>query len=124
LKLKSTNLLIVEDQLYIRDKIKEEALKTDVFDVAYVCETLKEALNIINTQEVHIITLDLSLPDGGGLEILSYIKNNNLNIKVLVFSASSEMKNISLRYGANYFFDKKNGLEPLISALSNCLSTP
>lgn len=113
------NLLIVEDQPYIRDKIYEEALKIEMFHKIYKSGTLQKALNIIKNDEVHTICLDLSLPDGSGLEILSYLKENNLEKKVVVFSASPEMEKVSLRYGANYFFDKKNGLEPLVEELRN-----
>jgi two-component system nitrate/nitrite response regulator NarL len=119
LKSQTSSLLIVEDQHYIRDKIKEEVLKMDMYGVVHESDTLQEALKIINGEAIDTIILDLSLPDGSGLEILSYLKEKNLGKRVFVFSASPEMKNVSIRYGANYFFDKKNGLDPLIEMLRN-----
>lgn len=119
MKSQTSSLLIVEDQHYIRDKIKEEVLKMDMYGVVHESDTLQEALKIINGEAIDTIILDLSLPDGSGLEILSYLKEKNLGKRVFVFSASPEMKNVSIRYGANYFFDKKNGLDPLIEMLRN-----
>ena len=119
MKLPSFNLLIVEDQEYIRNNIKAEAVKTKVFDSIFLCSTVKEAREIIANEEIQIISLDLSLPDGSGLEILAYLKENNIDKKVIVFSASPEMESVSKRYGAYEFFDKKNGIEPLINGLKN-----
>jgi two-component system nitrate/nitrite response regulator NarL len=113
------NLLIVEDHPYIRNKIKEEVKKINIFDAIHVSETLKEALNILNSTVIGTITLDLNLPDGNGLEILTHLREKNISKRVLVFSANPEMEKVSLRYGANYFFDKKNGIEPLVKKLKD-----
>lgn len=119
MKINSNNLLIVEDQSFIQEKIKDEAKKINVFDTIHVSSTLKDALAIIDNEEINVISLDLSLPDGSGLKVLSMLKEKNIQKDVLVFSASTEMEKISLRYGANHFFDKKNGLEPLIETLKS-----
>ncbi len=111
------NLLIVEDQSYIKEKIKEEARKINIFQSIQSSENLREAFKILKSSPVDVITLDLSLPDGSGLEILSHLRDHNIQKKVFVFSASPELERVALRYGADSFFDKNNGLDPLIDQL-------
>lgn len=115
--MKTNNLLIVEDHSYINSKIAEEALKIDAIKNIHVSETLEEAFKILNSKDIEVITLDLSLPDGNGLDILLYLKEKELKKKVIVFSSNAELKNACLRFGAHSFVDKNNSFDSLIDNL-------
>ncbi|WP_181858195.1 response regulator [Polaribacter sp. WD7] len=117
MKTSSNNLLVIEDNLYIREKIAKEAKKIVSINDIFVTETLEQAFTHLNQNNFEIITLDLSLPDGSGLEVLRWLKKNKTEKKVFVFSTSTELKRICLRYGATAFFDKSEGFDDLIDTI-------
>lgn len=38
-------------------------------------QNVNETMNVIGKQEIHLIVLDIALPDGNGFELCEYIKN-------------------------------------------------
>lgn len=110
-------LLIVEDQPYIKNQIKEEAQGLKKFTEIHEAASIKEAFEVIHNKKVDIISLDLGLPDGNGMQILTHLRDKNIKKCVLVFSVNSELEKTVLRLGAHRFFDKANGIEPLIETL-------
>lgn len=77
--------------LYIEDDednilILEQLLKDKAELVS--AKTIAEAKHMINNETFKLILLDLSLPDGSGLEIIPYLKQaGKQSIPVLIFSA-------------------------------------
>lgn len=73
------NLLIVEDDIiqshFMVNYICEKFPSIRLYNIA---TTGKEAINIIKEQKVDIILLDLNLPDMTGIDIINYIKENNM----------------------------------------------
>jgi response regulator of citrate/malate metabolism len=121
LKQTLNNLLIVEDNLFIGEKISKSVKElTDVRDV-YITASLQEAFSFMSTIGFKLIILDLMLPDGNGIELLKKIKEEQFETKVLVFSISTELERISLKYGAFAFFDKAKDFDKLIEAVQNTL---
>jgi DNA-binding response OmpR family regulator len=61
-------------------------LKNANINALYV-NTLEEAKNILNSLAPEIIFLDNHLPDGMGVDFISYIKNNNPGCRVVMITA-------------------------------------
>lgn len=96
-------ILIVEDDNTIHDLIKELLEKENyVVKSAY---SGKEALNIVNTEKVDLILLDLMLPEVNGEEVVNEIRTN---IPIIVISAktSYDSKVNVLLDGANDYITK------------------
>ncbi|WP_375241326.1 response regulator [Polaribacter sp.] len=115
------NMLIVEDNPLIGEKILNASKRVLPFKNIRLTPTLHEAISYLKETDVDIVTLDLSLPDGNGIELLKWFKENNKLPKVYVFSTSRELKRTCLRYGAQDFFDKSSDFEKLINTISNTL---
>ena len=113
------NLLVVEDNTFIGNKIVAAVKDTNTLDVIHLTETLQEAISFFNKTNFKLVILDLSLPDGNGLELLKWFKEKKIKTTVFVFSASIELKSICLMYGASAFFDKAQDFDKLIEALKN-----
>lgn len=81
------NVVLVEDHALIRMGIK--ALIADMPGIKIVGESGigSDAIRIIRRIKPHIVLLDLSLPDIGGLEIARRILKYNSHIKVIVLTA-------------------------------------
>jgi len=111
------NLLIVEDNYFIGNKIVNSAKEVKGIEGIYIIESLEEAICFLNETNVEFVILDLNLPDGNGIELLKWLKEKQRETKVFVFSTSIELKRICLRYGAFAFFDKANDFDKLIEVL-------
>ncbi|TXD45866.1 response regulator [Polaribacter sp. IC073] len=111
------NLLIVEDNLLIGEKIVKAAKEVSAIKEIRLTASLQDAISFLNETKVEIVTLDLSLPDGNGIELLKWFKENKIETKVFVFSTSKELKQICLRYGASAFFDKAKDFDELIETI-------
>lgn len=63
--------------------------------------------------------LDMSLPDGNGLEALRIIKRNCPATHVYMFSNQVEFRDKAKRAGADGFFDKSMEFEALVDCLAH-----
>lgn len=89
--------LIVEDEPLLHEEL-EQLLLEEQFNVD-VSETLQEAEDFIAGEEYDLVLLDLSLPDGDGLDILRMIKRYYNDTAILILTARGEVE------------DKVKGLE-------------
>src|SRR5687767_2617959 len=90
-------VLIVEDNADLALNIQEFLQKE-----GYVCEssnTVSQAQEKLIAFQYDCIILDIMLPDGNGLDLLKYIKENKIKSCVLIISAKNALD------------DKVNGLE-------------
>ena len=87
--------------------------------------TIAEAKDILKNQpDIHLVLLDLMLPDGNGSEIVRHIKDNNISCKILIISADTNKQNILnlIDLGIDGFISKftdTDTLEAAITSVSN-----
>jgi len=119
--LKSTiiNLLIVEDNPFIGEKIFNAAKEVRNIRNIQLTESLQEAISFLTDTDVELMILDLRFPDGNGIELLKWLNEKQIKTKVFVFSISTELKQTCLKYGAFSFFDKATDFDKLIEAIKN-----
>ena len=97
-------VLIVEDEgeigLLLNIALNEKNLELDyVKDLLSADEYLKK-------EQPSVIILDNKLPDGFGVDFISYVKKKNSNIKVIMISGFASAKDVALANGADVFFEK------------------
>ncbi|WP_405604035.1 response regulator [Polaribacter sp. Asnod1-A03] len=114
---KQKNLLIVEDNTYIGNSIVNSAKEINVVKNIHLTDSIQEAISLLDNLTFNLIVLDLSLPDGSGLELLKLFKKKEIQKKILVFSTSINLKQVCLKYGAHAFFDKANDFDELIETI-------
>jgi response regulator of citrate/malate metabolism len=117
LKSKLNNVLIVEDNPLIGKSIVNAIEKISTIESLQLTTSLQEAISLIDHTNFNLIILDLSLPDGNGLELLKILKERKEKKKVLVFSTNTDLKQVCLRYGAYAFFDKATDFDELIETI-------
>ena len=79
--------------------------------------SLEEARRCLAAFQPHLLVLDISLPDGNGLELLKEVHAGESRIKVAVFSNQRELAQLSLNQGADWFFDKSLEFPQLLELL-------
>src|SRR6266852_4414097 len=108
-------VLIVED-----DRRLGEFLKQGFGECRYTAtwvRTCKEASEALSETPFDAVVLDLSLPDGDGLEMLHQWRKSGFNEPVLILSARVSMEDRvkGLDLGADDYLPKPFGLEELLA---------
>jgi DNA-binding response OmpR family regulator len=98
-------ILHVEDDLDFQNYIG--LILKDRGDITQVT-TLKEASRMANQEEFDLILLDLTLPDGSGMELINQLPGKGLSTPIVIFSAHDVTDTV---IGADYTFVKGHFLE-------------
>lgn len=122
LPINKTNLLIVEDNLELRNFL-ERNLKQEYHILT--AENGSEALDILNDHVVEIIISDIVMPVMGGLELVKSIKQDeqHSHIPIVLLSARTnvETKIEGMECGADSYIEKPFSIEFLKAQLNSLL---
>src|SRR6188472_3743709 len=111
-------VLIVEDERDLSNSITKYLQGEN-----FVCETaftFEEAVDKISIYDYTCILLDVGLPDGSGLQLLTHLKKQNRNDGILIISAKNALddKISGLRAGADDYLTKPFHLSELGARVS------
>lgn len=114
------NILVVEDEQNILDVIKAYLLKEN-YNV-FEAKDGKEALEIFNSKEIHLIILDLMIPEISGEEVCSKIRNiSDVPIIMLTAKSDEESRIDGLSIGADDYVVKPFSPRELIGRVKALL---
>lgn len=101
----SKHILIVEDEPTIAENIRY-ALTTDGFQTT-ACSTGKEALQVIQNEQIDLAILDVGLPDVLGFDLCKIIRQSK-NVPVIFLTARNDEldKVVGLEIGADDYVTK------------------
>ena len=121
----SATVLVIDDHPLVRDGVKR-SLTAAGFTCVGEAGSLKEAIAMIALHNPDVITVDLNLPDGSGLEIISWARKHSPTIAIIVLTLESDLALVSAasQSGAQAFISKSESAEHLISAIRSVLSQP
>jgi len=114
-------VLIVEDDQEISTLLSNFLIERD-FIVAQAINYF-EAEDKLISFTYDIILLDITLPDGNGLQLLKFIKNQNIEAGVLIISAKNSLddKLLGLNLGADDYITKPFDLSELNARINALL---
>ena len=92
-----TNILIVDDEVKIRDLI-EIYLRREGLNVLQASNGI-EALNILETTKIDLMIVDVMMPQMNGFELVESLRKSKYDIPILMMTAKGELQ------------DKKQGFE-------------
>ena len=121
----SASVLVIDDHPLVREGVKR-SLTAAGFNCVGEAGSLKEAIAMIALHNPQVITVDINLPDGNGLEIISWARKHSSTIAIIVLSLEDDLNLISAasQSGAQAFISKSQGAEHLISAINSVLAQP
>ena len=113
-------VLVVEDEgamgLVLDMVLNEKKLQLDyVNNLLAADEYLKE-------HQPSVIILDNKLPDGFGVDSISYFKKKYPSIKIIMISGFGSARDVAMANGADLFFEKPFPLEEFNKAINRFLS--
>jgi DNA-binding NarL/FixJ family response regulator len=118
-------VLIIDDHESVRAGIKA-ALSRAGHTCIGEASTIAEARAQIAHTNPQVIVVDLSLPDGNGLEIVSWARSvsDRIGIVVLTLNSAQDYLLTVMKSGASAFVEKSAALAELISAIEHSYRAP
>jgi DNA-binding NarL/FixJ family response regulator len=117
--------LIIDDHAVVRSGIRR-ALETQgsiqVFEAASKAEALAQIAHV----GPQILIVDINLPDGSGLEVVSWVRtiSAEMAIVVLTFNESDDFLLAAMNAGASAYVNKSSPLSELIAAVEHAQASP
>jgi len=113
-------VILVDDHPVVRCGLRQ--LLTDAFAGAVVHEvgSGREAIATLHTQAWSVMVLDLSLPDGSGLDVLKRVRELRPRLPVLILSvhAADQFARRAIAAGASGYLTKDAADTELVTAVS------
>ena len=81
------SILIVDDEPMAREILQTHLKKMTLVNIVKICKNAVEAFNIVSTEEVDLVFLDINMPEISGL---SFAKSITKDIKVIFTTAYRE----------------------------------
>lgn len=121
----STSVLVIDDHPLVRDGIAQ-SLERAGFTCIGQAGCVKEAIAMIALHNPDVITVDINLPDGSGIEIIQWARKNSPSIAIVVLTLNNELDLIATtsQAGAQAFISKTESSTVLISAITSILANP
>ena len=118
-------VLIVDDHAVVREGIKS-ALERKNLQCIAEAHTKAEAIAQIARTNPDAIVVDLNLPDGNGLEIVSWVRkiSATIGIVVLTMHDSDQYLLASMQAGASAHILKSAPLSQLVAAVEHSIVAP
>lgn len=118
-------LLIIDDHQVVREGIANIARRERI-EIVGEADTKESAFAQIAATNPDVITVDLSLPDGSGLEIVKWSRRNSQKIGIVVISFLDNDANLlaSLNAGASAFIAKTAPLNEIVAAIISAKKSP
>ena len=117
---KAKKMLVVEDQgemCLILDLI----LSDRKFEPDYVGNLL-DADEYLQKNKPSLIFLDNKLPDGYGVDFISYVKKKYPKIKIIMMTGFGTARDVALENGADFFLEKPFSLDNVNQAIDKVFS--
>lgn len=117
---RAKKMLVVEDQgetCLILDLI----LSDRKFELDYV-NNLLDADEYLQKNKPSVIILDNKLPDGFGVDFISYVKKKYPKIKIIMISGFSTARDVAIENGADAFLEKPFSMDNVNDAIDRVLA--
>src|SRR5260221_13547432 len=112
-------VLIVEDYGPLRN-LYSKFLSANGYDVTQA-SSCREALTILSTFTPDIAVLDMQLPDGDGLSLVSFLRPDKRfqNTRIIAATASPKYQQHADAYGIDHFLNKPVSMPTLINLMDH-----
>src|ERR1043165_6442800 len=113
-------VLVIDDEAGPRDALK--VILRPFFNIQSA-ESAQAAIDVLNKQEIDLITLDQKLPDRQGLDLLQEIKQDHADIEVIIITGYGSLKSAmeGIRHGAAGYLLKPFNVTELITLVNQTL---
>ena len=117
-------LLIAEDQSMLRDAMATLLSMEDSVESVLQAKNGKEAIELISTNDIDIAILDVEMPEATGLDVLEYIRSNNIHCKVIIVTTFKRMGYFerAIKNNVDAYVLKDRSIDELMKTINNVLA--
>ena len=110
-------ILVVDDEAGPRESLR--MILKPIYKV-YTAADGKEALRLIDAENIDLVALDLRMPGQSGIDVLKEIKRLRPSTEVIIITGYGTLNNAqeAIRYGAGDFISKPFNVAEIISIVS------
>ncbi len=123
--METINILLVDDHTLIREGLKLILKKNKNFKIIGEASNGVEAIKYIekNANKVHVVMLDITMPELDGFEVAKIVRQSYPDIKILALTMHSEESYITkmIDVGVHGYVLKDSNLEDLSTAIQTLL---
>lgn len=118
-------IIIADDHMMIREGLKQLLELDGTMKVIAEANDGEECLNLLN-KKIHpdILLLDINMPKKNGIEVLEYIKQNKIPVKVLILTVHNEVEYLlkAVEIGIDGYLLKDSSYDELKEAIDVIIS--
>lgn len=118
-------IIIADDHMMIREGLKQLLELDGTIKVIAEANDGEECLNLLN-KKIHpdILLLDINMPKKNGIEVLEYIKQNKIPVKVLILTVHNEVEYLlkAVDIGIDGYLLKDSSYDELKEAIDVVIS--
>lgn len=118
-------IIIADDHMMIREGLKQLLELDGTMKVIAEVNDGEECLNLLN-KKIHpdILLLDINMPKKNGIEVLEYIKQNKIPVKVLILTVHNEVEYLlkAVDIGIDGYLLKDSSYDELKEAIDVVIS--
>ena len=117
-------LLIAEDQSMLRDAMATLLSIQDSVESVLQAKNGKEAIDLISTNDIDVAILDVEMPEVTGLDVLEYIRSNNIHCKVVIVTTFKRMGYFerAIKNNVDAYVLKDRSIDELMKTINNVLA--
>lgn len=117
-------ILIIDDHPLYRDGLRARLSAKSEFSVVGEAGTCAEGMRLATALAPDVIVLDISLPDGSGIELTREVRTLRPETTVLIVSMHAKLDFIAAAFqaGASGYMSKESGGEGILQALDTVLA--
>lgn len=112
------NILVIDDEENLR-KLLARVIELEGY-VVIQASNVKEAIRILNKENIHVVVSDARLPDGNGVELTTRIRKEYPGVEVIVLTAYGTIQDgvNAIKNGAFDYLTKGDHQEKIIPLLN------
>lgn len=117
----SAKVVIVDDHSMVREGLKQLLeLNGDVEVIGEACDGV-ECLMLLEKVLPQVLLLDINMPKMNGLEVLEKLKEENINVKVIILTVHNEIEFLlkAVEIGIDGYLLKESDSSELKKAISH-----
>mgnify|MGYP000213691345 FL=1 len=117
-------LLIAEDQSMLRDAMSTLLSMEDSVESVLQAKDGKEAIDLISTNDIDVAILDVEMPEATGLDVLEYIRSNNIHCEVVIVTTFKRMGYFerAIKNNVDAYVLKDRSIDELMKTINNVLA--
>ncbi len=117
------NILIIDDERNIRRTL-DMILSGEGYQV-FTCVSAQVGLDVLQKERIHLVLLDIVMPEINGLDLLPKLLEVRPNLAVIMISGHGNVQNavLAIKRGAYDFLEKPLDRDKVLLAISRALQT-